>query len=106
MLYKNLNLKKKVIIVLTTILLIFIMVLNSNFLKVRFVHQINHLLNQNNIYFKLYESGFEVFKNNKFFGVGNKNYRIETCNEIKKMIDISVQHTHTKSILNFYLSMA
>ena len=33
------------------------------------------------IYFKLYKSGFEVYKNNKFFGVGNKNYRVVTCNQ-------------------------
>ena len=80
-LYKNLNIKKKVTIVLTTILLIFLLVLNSNFLKVRFVFQINHLFNQNNIYFQLYDSAFEVFKNNKLLGVGNKNYRVETCKE-------------------------
>ena len=80
-LYKNLNIKKKVTIVLTTTLLIFLLVLNSNFLKVRFVFQINHLFNQNNIYFQLYDSAFEVFKNNKLLGVGNKNYRVETCKE-------------------------
>ena len=80
-LYKNLNIKKKVIAFITMILLIFLLVLNSNFLKVRFVFQINHLFNQNNIYFKLYDSGFEVFKKYKLLGVGNKNYRVETCND-------------------------
>ena len=34
---------------------------------------------KNNIYFDLYQSGFEVFKKYPVFGVGNKNYRIETC---------------------------
>ena len=29
-----------------------------------------------------FESGFEVFKNNPIFGVGNKNYRFETCEHI------------------------
>ena len=80
-LYKNLNIKKKVIAFITMILLIFLLVLNSNFLKVRFVFQINHLFNQNNIYFKIYDSGFEVFKKYKLLGVGNKNYRVETCND-------------------------
>ena len=81
-LYKNLNIKKKVIAFLTTILLILLLVLNSNFLKVRFFFQINNLFNQNNIYFQLYDSAFEVFKKNKLLGVGNKNYRVETCKEI------------------------
>ena len=30
-------------------------------------------------YFKLYRSGLAVFKNYPIFGVGNKNYRVETC---------------------------
>ena len=32
-----------------------------------------------NLYFILYKSGFSVFKNYPIFGVGNKNYRLETC---------------------------
>tara|TARA_B110000196_G_C21141782_1_gene664229 strand:- start:1362 stop:2408 length:1047 start_codon:yes stop_codon:yes gene_type:complete len=42
------------------------------------------------LYFKLYNSGFEVFKKNPFLGVGNKNYRIETCihNDNKESINI------------------
>ena len=31
------------------------------------------------VYYELYRSGLQVFKNNKIFGVGNKNYRIESC---------------------------
>lgn len=81
--YKNLNIKKKVITLLAMLLIIFILISNSLFLKARFISQINSLsIKQNNIYFQLYESGFEVFKNNKFFGVGNKNYRVETCKQI------------------------
>ena len=34
----------------------------------------------NNIYIKHYKSGYAVFKNYPLFGVGNKNYRIETNN--------------------------
>ena len=104
-LYKNINLKKKVIIVLTTILLIFIIAFNSDFLKVRFVYQINHLLNQNNIYFKLYDSAFEVFKNHKLLGVGNKNYRVETCNEVKSKKNIKYFcTTHPHQIYFEFLS--
>ena len=62
--------------------LILILVLNSHYLKYKYFEQTTFL--KNTIYFKLYDSGFQVFKNNKLFGVGNKNYRVETCNEIKK----------------------
>ena len=102
-LYKNLDLKKKVIAVLITALLIFVFVFNSNFLKMRFVFQINNLLNQNNIYFQLYDSAFEVFKNNKLLGVGNKNYRVETCNEIN-VNDKYICTTHPHQIYFEFLS--
>jgi len=81
-LYKNLDIKKKIIIYLSMIALILILVFNSHYLKNRYFEQTSFL--KSNIYFKLYKSGFEVFKNNKLFGVGNKNYRVETCNETKK----------------------
>lgn len=47
--------------------------------KITLVKKINIYYNEN-IYFKIYRSGLEVFKNNLVFGVGNKNYRVETCN--------------------------
>ena len=34
-----------------------------------------------NIYYNLYKSGYKVFHNNPLFGVGNKNYRIEACDQ-------------------------
>lgn len=37
---------------------------------------------QNLIYFKLYNSGLEVFKKYPFLGAGNKNYRVETCENL------------------------
>ena len=85
------------------IALILILVFNSHYLKNRYFEQTSFL--KNNIYFKLYKSGFEVFKDNKLFGVGNKNYRIETCNETKKITNISVLRTHIKFTLNSYLNM-
>ena len=36
-----------------------------------------HFISNNN-YIILYKSGYEVFKNYPYFGVGNKNYRLET----------------------------
>ena len=60
----------------------------SDFLKLRYGGQLflnlaseekRNEFYQNNLYFSLYKSGIEVFKNYPFLGVGNKNYRIETC---------------------------
>ena len=34
---------------------------------------------KDNLYLGLYQSGFEIFKKYPIFGVGNKNYRVETC---------------------------
>ena len=62
--------------------LILILVFNLSYLNLRYFNQTSNV--KNTLYFNLYESGFEVFKNNKLLGVGNKNYRIETCNDIQK----------------------
>tara|TARA_B110001452_G_scaffold223837_1_gene197201 strand:+ start:75 stop:500 length:426 start_codon:yes stop_codon:yes gene_type:complete len=34
---------------------------------------------KDSVYLLNYKSGFEVFKNNKILGVGNKNYRVVAC---------------------------
>ena len=101
MLYKNLDIKKKIIICLTTITLILILVFNLSYLKYRYFNQTSNA--KNTIYFKLYESGFEVFKSNKLFGVGNKNYRVETCNETNKK-DKYICTTHPHQIYFEYLA--
>ena len=60
----------------------------SEFLKLRYIGQFYDVfvdkkrfeyLKDNNQYIKLYKSGYSVFKKYPFFGVGNKNYRVETC---------------------------
>ena len=56
-------------------------------MKVRYIGQfynviIDKKISQNledNQYIKLYKSGYSVFKNYPLFGVGNKNYRVESC---------------------------
>ena len=78
------------------IIAIFILLVNfSDYVKYRYIDQFyskiktqddrENFLN-NSLYFKLYKSGFYVFKNNPWFGVGNKNYRVETCVAKKKSI--------------------
>ena len=49
---------------------------------------------ENYIYFKLYRSGIEVFKNYPIFGVGNKNYRIETCKKNENTKYFCNTHPH------------
>jgi len=87
-LFKDYDFKKKLIFFSSTLVLFLILLFNSDYLKLRYVNQIKSYLTTNQIYFNLYSSGYEVFKNYKLFGVGNKNYRIEACNidekEIKK----------------------
>jgi O-antigen ligase len=34
---------------------------------------------EHNLYIRLYQSGFEIFKKYPVLGVGNKNYRVEAC---------------------------
>jgi O-antigen ligase len=77
------------IIVLTFIISFFIFFVNqSNYLKNRYIGQLLSNFDslekfndfkERDIYFKHYKSGIAVFKKNIFFGVGNKNYRVETC---------------------------
>lgn len=114
--FKEFEMKKKLYLAISLFFLFFVLISNSDYLKMRFVDQIkNHLGRDLNvpehkreiIYFKLYKSGFEVFKNNKLFGVGNKNYRVETCD--KKNIDpiskeIYFCNTHPHQIYFEFLS--
>ena len=80
---KEYSLKAK-LLTFSTVLIIFLSILlNSQFLKLRFVDQIlveKKDLNEN-IYVKLQKSGLEIFKNNPWFGVGNKNFRVITCED-------------------------
>jgi len=79
-LYKEVNLKSKILFFSLILLMIFTFISNFPIAKHRYTNQI---LNQKSVYFELYQSGFQVFSNNKIFGVGNKNYRIATCNQDK-----------------------
>lgn len=87
------NLKKKILILILTFLSLILVLNQSSYLKTRyFNHFINHLTSKEKFekfihesdYFKLYRSGIAVYKNNPIFGVGNKNYRVETCSDEKK----------------------
>lgn len=79
---KEIKLKTKIFLVLLGALSFVILVSNSDNLKMRYNHQIKSALGDQSIYLHLYKSGYQVFKNYPIFGTGNKNYRIETCNEL------------------------
>ena len=85
---RNITFKVKFFCTVIFIFLISFIITNSDYLKNRYGDQFFSMINtkekrtvfyQKNVYFKLYRSGIEVFKNYPTFGVGNKNYRIETC---------------------------
>ena len=101
--------KEKILSVLLLVL-VFIFLLNtSNFLKLRYggqffkpiisIFQSNNEISiereaNKNLYIALYQSGFEVFKKYKIFGVGNKNYRVETCSNEKNPKYYCNTHPH------------
>ena len=106
--------KKKITIISLTILLLAFILNTSNYLKTRYVHQfISNFLSKekfenfskNSDYFQLYKSGFSVFINYPIFGVGNKNYRVETCgDEVKNKINNYYCLTHPHQIYIEFLA--
>ena len=89
---RNITFKVKFLCTIIFIFLVSFILTNSVYLKNRYVGQLFSMINtkehrevfyQNSRYVNLYKSGIEVFKNYPIFGVGNKNYRIETCDKNK-----------------------
>jgi O-antigen ligase len=106
---KEYSLKAKLFL-FSVILIVFLSVLlNSQFIKLRFVNQI--LVETKNldesVYIKLQKSGFEIFKNNLLFGIGNKNYRLIACedyNQVNKIYNNLYCSTHPHQIYLEFLS--
>jgi len=83
------------------LLILIIAIFNST----RLMHRYNNNLIQNisssekineYIYFKLYKTGIKIFKEYPYFGIGNKNYRVVSC-EKKYIVDkklICNSHPH------------
>ena len=104
------KIKEKLISIVLVVVLIGSLINSSNFLKLRYKSQfldpiytmykskIKEIGDKENIglnvYAKQYQSGYSVFKNYPFFGVGNKNYRLETCEKKKKHKYICNTHPH------------
>lgn len=88
----NYSIKKKIVTLLIFFGIIITLIFYSDYLSNRYIGQIVKYFNSKdviqksidqNIYIKIYKSGYKVFENYPLFGVGNKNYRIETCNKKK-----------------------
>jgi len=101
--------KEKIFSILFLILMFIFLLNTSNFLKLRYswqflkpiisVFQTDNQFNKgdelkDNTYILLYQSGFEVFKKYPIFGVGNKNYRVETCSTGKNSKYVCSTHPH------------
>ena len=90
------KLRSKILIVLSIFSIFFLTINFSDYAKYRYIDQFYDKIKtkderekfvDNSLYIKLYKSGIYVFKNNPWFGVGNKNYRIETCDINKNLIN-------------------
>ena len=84
----HLKFKFKILAICIVVLLFTLAYVKSDYVKYRYGSQLfTHFLDKeqrdkylnNSLYLIIYKSGFEVFKNYPIFGVGNKNYRVETC---------------------------
>ena len=89
------RLKNKILILFGFLAIFFITINFSDYVKYRYIDQLFNKIKtkderekflNNSLYIKLYKSGFYVFKNNPWLGVGNKNYRIETCDSKKNSL--------------------
>ena len=60
--FKDFDLKKKIIFFTSTIIIFLVIILNSQYLKVRFIGQIKTSLTSNNLYFDIYKSGYKYSK--------------------------------------------
>ena len=95
--------KFKLISLLVTILLCTLSYFSSDKIKLRYGGQLINLIDnkekrelyyKENTYLNLYKSGIEVFKKYPVHGVGNKNYRIETCGYNKNPKYFCNTHPH------------
>ena len=90
------------------------MISNSAYLKYRYLDNIiNPILNSDkrenflkeNIYLNIINQVMQFSKNYPLFGVGNKNYRLETRRKFNEKRVIFQIHILIKYILSFYQNM-
>ncbi len=89
--------KTKLISLLAFFLIIGSVFYYSDYLKYRYIGSFyselktkenrSQFIKKRSLYIKLYRSGISVFKNYPILGVGNKNYRIESCDVEKNKVN-------------------
>jgi O-antigen ligase len=104
----NISFKKKILIMISFLTMTTFTIMSNEFVKGRmfssikyasssfipsFMHGVPKDNPSGNLYAMLYRSGFDVFKRYPFFGVGNKNYRIEACNNNRYQLNVHATHT-------------
>ena len=85
----KIQLNHKILFAISVIIIFLGSYSQVNTLKHRYYNDLIEKLNdkesrQKFVYVQLYKSGFEVFKKYPMLGVGNKNYRLETCKPNEK----------------------
>ena len=99
------DLKTKIISLSSVVILIMFLIPNIKYLEIRFINNVKDVFLNHSIYFDIYKSASQVFENNKVFGVGNKNYRIETCNS-KRIKEDNTELYHCQTHPHqFYLEL-
>ena len=100
------SIKKKFYIFFSIVIFLFFTIMSNDYLKVRFnattyaIHTYLDIFNDPfgkgrvNPYASLNRSGYEIFKKYPFFGVGNKNYRLEACKQNLNKLYICDTHPH------------
>ena len=97
----KLSIKKKIVGLIATIIIIISLIFSNVNYKTRFIAQMPNIFEKNGIknfmlnstYGSHFNTGINVFKKNYIFGVGIKNYRVESVKEIytKKNKDFTFQ---------------
>ena len=86
------KLKEKILFLLAIFIIFFSIINFSDYAKYRYIDQFYSKIKtekerekflSNSLYIRLYKSGINVFKNYPWFGVGTKNFRVETCDPKK-----------------------
>ena len=97
--------KTKIVSLSSVVILIMFLIPNVKYLEIRFINNVKDVFSSHSIYFDIYKSASQVFENNKIFGVGNKNYRVETCNT-KRTIEDNTDLYHCQTHPHqFYLEL-
>ena len=84
--FKEYQIKYKLVSIFAGLFILLSIIFSSDFLKFRYVDQIQKNLEGKFIdnYLVHYKSAYNIFKENKLFGVGNKNYRLEACSKFQE----------------------